>query len=133
MALPSSPNAGKMSDMILPKWWPLLLLLACCGISCASGKRIPPEQVFRGTCLLDFEQSDFTPEGDDPLRRWWLTGDVGEIASRIGVGNPASVTIRGRLSEPGHYGHMSAYERQLEVTEVLEVRPVEVEDVEDQR
>jgi hypothetical protein len=74
---------------------------------------------------LGFEQSDFTPEGS-PGERWWLSGNVGGLASRIAVlGTPALVTLKGHLSERGHFGHMLGYERDLRLTRVLEVQLME--------
>ncbi len=113
-----------------------LLVFAFCAISCTHGPRGPSDQTYRGTCLLDFERSDFTPEGDGAfdgdgnqisLKRWWLLGNLGEMTSKIGMGHPAFVVLQGQLSEPGGYGHLGAYERQLHVTKVLEIRQVEAQ------
>ena len=105
---------------------PSILLLLLTLASCSHDRRDPAE-VYRGTCLLGFEKSDFTPEGS-PLERWWLSGEVGELSSRIGtLDTPAVVTLEGRLSERGAFGHLGSYGRELRVTRVLEVRVVGAE------
>ena len=36
--------------------------------------------------------------------------------------NPVFLVVEGELSEPGRYGHMGAYHRELRVTTILELQ-----------
>lgn len=80
-----------------------------------------------------FETSAFYPCGSD--EQWWVTADSAAWArlhappARIDSAGyleaVAFVRLRGRVSPPGEYGHVGAYDRELRVSEVLEVRAPE--------
>lgn len=100
------------------------LLPAACGTR---------SDVFAGRYESGFETSAFHPCGSE--EQWWVTADsaawarLHEPPARVdSVGYleaVAFVRLRGRRSPPGEYGHVGAYDRELTVTEVLEVRPPE--------
>lgn len=74
-----------------------------------------------------FEQSDFYPaKGGGP---WWLTYD-GDLWSKLepfvqGSGRGLAAVVRfeviGEVSEPGRFGHLGAYERELVVERIVSV------------
>lgn len=90
-----------------------------------------------GHYVTGFETSEFVPCAPEHANeRWWLTGDsavytalqdaaYGAVpaAERKGRTGRTFVRLRGRITSPGRYGHMGAYEREIEVAEVLDVRP----------
>ncbi|MFI5119276.1 MAG: hypothetical protein ACHQM4_02635 [Thermoanaerobaculia bacterium] len=85
---------------------------------------------FDGHWTFGFEQSSFVACG--AAERWWLdTGKSTLPAQRkaaLGPNAPEGrgpilfIHVRGRLSPPGHYGHLGAYPRELEITEATDVR-----------
>ena len=78
-----------------------------------------------------FETQAFTAEGT--TQAWWVTfeSEAQGAMTAAKQKNPESppfgfrltVEFEGRLSEPGHYGHLGAYPRHLTVTRVLSVKP----------
>jgi hypothetical protein len=60
---------------------------------------------------------------DVGLERWWVVGDlrpleqilIAECNRPWGV---LRVDLRGRLSQPGEYGHLGVFRRELEVLDV---------------
>ena len=97
----------------------LLALAACASTAPAAPHR------YSGSWDFHFETSSFvTDEGEGP---YWLSGE-GEVWPQLTAPLQASggpwgqvhIVIEGELSEPGHYGHMGAYERELRVTRVIE-------------
>lgn len=102
----------------------LLLLMA----ACAANGLPPPRDEFRGTYSFGFEVSSFEPCSSG--EQWWVLSDedlhvayertVGEGAKYAYV--PVFVRLRGRIGPEGRYGHLGVYQRELTVTEVLEIR-----------
>lgn len=97
-----------------------LSLAACASAAPASGQR------FAGTWDWRFETSSFvTDDGQGP---WWLSADgptweqVAAPLTQSGRGpwGRVRLVVEGRLSAPGRYGHLGAYEREFRVTRVIE-------------
>jgi uncharacterized protein YceK len=87
------------------------------------------EGTYAGLYRFGFERSDFRLLG--ARERWWLTGDIGDLRRRMArpsvdkppeLRNPVFLVVEGDLSEPGHYGHMGAYRRELRVTNIVELQ-----------
>lgn len=107
-----------------------LLLVGLVTATAACGSRA---DLHAGRYESGFEASAFYPCGSD--EQWWLTADSASWArlhappARIDSGGyreaTAFVRVRGRVTGPGEFGHMGAYDRELTVTEVLEVRAPE--------
>jgi hypothetical protein len=100
-----------------------LLLLAAC--TTHSGT-----QRFTGTYALAFEMQSFTADGGD--ESWWATLEPqaqAELTAALPpnagprLGSRIRAEVEGRLSEPGHYGHLGAYPRHLTITRVLSAKP----------
>lgn len=116
-----------------PGWAYIVAVALCLGLSVYSLIDASEAVVYEGIYDLGFEDSTFKP-----CRRaeaWTIiTGDeeaVREFARRTFTvteqgNNPMYVRLRGRVSRKGRYdGLFTTYDRQLAVTEVLEVRPIE--------
>lgn len=70
-----------------------------------------------------FEVSSFSPCGSE--EKWWTNGsDLVERYIMLDVDEYEEVFVRlkGTRSELGEYGHLGEYDREFEVTEVLEIR-----------
>lgn len=90
----------------------------------ASGGEDDGGEVYAGHYSTGFEVSAFTECGSGEA--WWVRGtadlQVQAKAANDGAAyEPVFVRVRGTLSEPGTYGHLGAYPRELTVTEVIEV------------
>jgi hypothetical protein len=87
----------------------------------------PQEGVFAGYYRNGFEISDFRPAGTN--ERWWLSGG-GNPHSLLNCHrtNPCYLVVRGQLSGLGPRGHLDAYKRELRVTEVIEQRPLHLDE-----
>lgn len=103
----------------------LSLVVPGCGGGTAS-------RVFEGYYFTGFETSNFVPgeHCTSPEPTYWLVAErdsgLHEALERAGW-NPAAfqaffVRFEGELSEPGRYGHLGAYGREVSVRKVLEVR-----------
>lgn len=101
----------------------LLLLAACTSPA-------PGSQRFTGTYALAFEMQSFTADGDN--ESWWATLEPkaqAQLAAALPpnagprLGSRIRAEVEGRLSEPGHYGHLGAYPRHLTITRVLSAKP----------
>ena len=100
--------------------------------ACAGTSQTRNAMRYSGTWDFHFETSSFiTDDGRGP---WWLSADgEGEIWRRLTApleegGSPwgrVAIVIEGELSEPGRYGHLGAYERELRVTRVISARLIE--------
>ncbi|MEJ0060987.1 MAG: hypothetical protein WDM79_16020 [Terricaulis sp.] len=104
----------------------LALLLTTALSACAS--RAAGAQTYSGTWDWSFETSSFvTDEGRGP---WWLSAEGSSWDQLVAPlqrsgGGPwgrVHVTVEATISEPGHYGHLGAYEREIRVTRVIESR-----------
>lgn len=101
----------------------LSLGLAACVTAQPSGGA----QRFAGTWDFHFETSSFRSDaGEGP---YWLSagGDVwteltAPFAASGGPWGQLDIVVEGELSEPGEYGHLGAYERELRVTRVISSR-----------
>jgi hypothetical protein len=87
--------------------------------------------VSEGTWLRGFEWSRFSPDG---LRTdtWWLSTEnvaSSNVPPRKGTYTWLTTRVRvtGYLSQPGHYGHMSAWRREL-IAQSIELIGVEEPD-----
>lgn len=86
-----------------------------------------------GAVAFGFEVSAFHPCGSD--EQWWVVGDAAlvDLQTRyfdLGI-NPyelAFAELRGDRSRQGQYGHLNAYDREFEVTKVIEIRKLNEED-----
>ncbi|GAM99263.1 hypothetical protein U91I_02909 [alpha proteobacterium U9-1i] len=98
-------------------------LLAVSLAACASTSAAP--QRYSGVWDWHFETSSFrTDEGRGP---YWLSGE-GAVWDQLnaplqargqGPWGRLRIVVEGELSEPGRYGHLGAYERELRVTRVI--------------
>lgn len=112
-------------------------VLVTLGLGLVGCATVGPSAVSRFAGVWDwrFETSSFAPEpaSDGP---WWLfaDGDAWEQLSapitRSGGGpwGRAHLLVEGELSAPGAFGHLSAYRRELRVTQVIEARVIEAYD-----
>jgi hypothetical protein len=107
----------------------LLAILLC---SCALGMSPwrAQDHTYSGIVSLGFEMSAFSSDdGRGPY--WFAVGDDGEVwrqvsaplQERCGIDwGRVHLIAEGELSAPGEYGHLGAYERELRVFRVREVR-----------
>jgi hypothetical protein len=87
-----------------------------------------PETEFRGRYIHAFESSAFLACGGS--ENWWAAFEARHptLDSAIAVERAPEyrtdvyLEVRGRLSKPGHYGHLGASTRELTVQEIMEVR-----------
>ena len=83
-----------------------------------------------GLLTFGFEASSFLPCGHQEA--WWVMGreDLTQryAALELPPGRSAYARLRGERSDRGHYGHLDAYRYELEVTEVVELRPAQTAD-----
>jgi hypothetical protein len=107
------------------QWWRTVLLLLCVPllISCDDDP-VRPDIEVSGSFRLGFETSALDPCRWD--QSWWVT-NPGVFADRYEAiaafpGQAVFVSVVGVKSKPGRYGHLGAYVREFEVTEVREVR-----------
>jgi len=93
---------------------------------------------YAGVWQCSFETSAFTTTaGEGP---YWLVAE-GDVQRALTAplnggtaGTPSSgpwgrvaIVVEGRLSHRGHYGHLGAYARQLQVDRVIEARLLQAE------
>lgn len=84
--------------------------------------------VVRGRVSFGFEEAAFRPCRSD--EQWWLTGSDNDIVELQNKWNalglewytPGYAELEGTRSRKGEYGHLGAYQREFEVTDVKEVR-----------
>lgn len=103
----------------------MALLLSACSTSAE----------FEGLYISSFETSAFIPSGQgcpgDASESYWLSAAdpsfferYNALASQTGSplrGTVVRVRFIGRLSEPGSYGHLGAYPREITVEKLLEM------------
>jgi len=86
-------------------------------------------QRFAGLYALGFEMQAFTADGSNET--WWATLEPQAQAERKAAlpenaaprfGSRIRAEVEGTLSEPGHYGHLGAYPRQLTITRVISAK-----------
>jgi hypothetical protein len=102
------------------------LLVALATAGCTS-PTLDRSREYTGSYRSGFEASSFHPRG--VKERWWLTGSVPCHGLNVGPdvdGFPAAdwvhLSVRGTISEKGHYGHLGGYDRKLTVQRVLSCR-----------
>lgn len=110
----------------------LALLLAGLGIT-TNGCFLQDEifgkdrSVVSGRVSFGFEVASFQPCDSD--EQWWITGsnELYEAWTALDLAwyESGFAIVRGRRSEKGEYGHLGAYQREFEVKDVIEVRPLE--------
>ena len=102
--------------------------------------RAPEGLRFDGVYESGFEISAFTPCNGEGVRFWVAPGPLSpkldaDIKRRMEQGGVARgvlryrVTLVGLLSEPGRWGHLGMYARELTVTKVENFRAVSPEDL----
>ncbi len=105
-----------------------LVLALACG-ACSLLGEDAETGVFEGFYALGFEDSTFEPCARD--ERWWVAPVDEETARELNEryleayeqgGVRVFVRLRGVRSRKGSYGHLGSYERQLTVSQVLDVR-----------
>jgi hypothetical protein len=100
-----------------------LLILALATAGCAS----PPPVEFRGIYESGFEVLSFRPCGSS--ERWWVarSGPLGQRYADLVARpyQPVFAVVRGDTSALGRYGHMSSYDRELRITDVVSARRLE--------
>ena len=112
-----------------------LLCIGILALTACSTDEEPDQDIVEGHYRAGFEMSDFRPCGAEEWM-WTSSDDAGsrsDSAFAVLFENyyatvkdgykPAFVRLRGRASEPGSYGHLSIYEREFIVQDVLAVRP----------
>ncbi len=100
----------------------------------AADRLLAVEIEVQGMYFAGFEASLLTPSSKEfSGQRWWLQSNAdfnqryhalspkGDGGFRLG-GPEVVVRLRGRLTGPGHYGHLNSYSHEFDVTEVLEMR-----------
>jgi len=113
---------------------PLAFLVLALAVSARAERTAP--QVFEGAYLVGFEASQMRPGkvcGDRSIL-YWVEAEPGagfaEAFEKAGGRTPEGsrgevrayrVRFEGRLSEPGHYGHLGRFTRQLTVSRVVSV------------
>jgi putative lipoprotein len=84
----------------------------------------PP--TYAGTVAFGFEVEEFRPCGRD--ESWWVTSAPQDLRERYRAAagfdyKPVYVVVEGIVGPPGEYGHLGAYDHELEVTRLLEMDP----------
>lgn len=128
----------------LRPWIAAALLVSSCG----SGSKHsgPPSSStlngdpleFSGTYLSGFEASIFFQDGScgDAEAGLWLTSNdpsfgrrwtelFPEAESEWVTSSWVEIRFRGRLSPPGHYGHLNQWEREVEVEELIDMKRID--------
>ena len=82
----------------------------------------PKTGMFAGYFRHGWETSDFRPAGTK--ERWWLEGALTKLSGSCGISAPCYLVVRGNLSGLGRHGHLGDSNRELEVTEIIEQRPL---------
>ena len=103
----------------------VLLLVTGCG-----DDPIEPSSLVQGRYNLMFESSALDPCDID--QSWWVVNsdvlrDQYDAIAEF-PGQEVFLSVAGRMSAVGSYGHMGAYEREFRITEVNEIRPLEAGD-----
>jgi hypothetical protein len=101
---------------------PAAVLLAACSSAAPTTER------FTGLYADGFEMQAFTADGRG--ESWWVnleppareTINAVKGANAPPFGFRIRAVVEGRLSDPGHYGHLGAYPRQLTITRVLSAK-----------
>ena len=86
-----------------------------------------------GSITIGFETSSFKPKTGLNKESWWLDfeSDSTESIFFKSAGEPKKVShydfykltckVKGKISQPGHYGHLNNYKRKIIIESILEV------------
>ena len=91
--------------------------------ACAAQNTTPgPSTFYRGHYKHGFEVYEFTPCGGKEA--WSVEGDVGSLVKAVTSPSGRArgsvyAELRGRLSRPGHWGHLGQYRHEITVESVL--------------
>jgi hypothetical protein len=102
-----------------------LLLSAC---AAAETHEARETRLYGGVLSIGFEQVAFVADG--AAEPWWASfeaetwqGAVAPLQTRCAMPwGAVHLIVEGEVSEPGQYGHLGAYKRELRVTSVRESR-----------
>lgn len=112
----------------------LTLLLPILLSACATS---PTVRTYTGVYAEGLETMTFQPDGQD--QPWAVAGGDGVyvlqaaaplVPSTEGQPRPpfrVRATIRGELSNPGRYGHLGLFSREITITEVIEAAPADAD------
>lgn len=82
------------------------------------------DPIFRGEYFYNFENSYLTPDGKDEA--WCINSDMSKAMlpanSRGEQWGTSYVVVRGKLGPEGSFGGLGRCKRELEVTEIIEVK-----------
>lgn len=101
----------------------LTLVLALAG--CATLTDATASREYTGLYASGFEVEGFVPCGTE--ESWWVAGGeelrerYREVATR--PYEAVYVVVRGEVGPEGRYGHLGAYPREIEVSDLVEIRP----------
>ena len=100
------------------RWLATLLLVGGC-----TAPSTPPAR-YAGYYAMGFEEDAFYP--CEQSEGWWVT-EAPELRRRYSqlASEPYQrlyAVVRGKLSAPGHYGHLGRYTHELAIGEVIELR-----------
>lgn len=115
----------------------VILFLTVAGLAIVAAGCFVQDTVFgdddrdfvRARVAFGFEEAAIRPCNSD--EQWWIVGDKGsELQNRwyelhLQWYQHGYAEVRGERSEKGQYGHVGAYDREFDVTEVIEVRQLE--------
>lgn len=79
----------------------------------------PEPREWRGHYRAGWESAVFEPCGVGET--WWAWSGEKVLRHDTNGWGQAFVVVRGRVSEPGAYGHLDRYRRQIVITEVVRV------------
>ena len=93
-------------------------------ICAAQAPVMGPSKFYRGHYRHGFKVYEFTPCG---AKKPWSVSIEGDVASLVKavtssgglIGGLAYVELHGRLSPPGHWGHLNQYRHEITVDRVL--------------
>jgi hypothetical protein len=106
------------------RFWFVILLLSLPLLAGCEDDPSRPDVEVSGVLRLGFETSALDPCSSG--QSWWVTNSDILVDRYEAVadfpGQAVFVSVVGVKSKPGRYGHLGAYVREFEVTEVREVR-----------
>ena len=110
----------------------LIVAAVLATMSCGRDLPTPPSDLVEVTGIYSggFEASFLGPCGADET--WWVQPTSPFWDRYVELGLPAYgnafVRMTGRVSAPGHYGHMGLASREFAAAEVLEIRAATAQD-----
>lgn len=85
----------------------------------------PTPQTYRGRITIGFERSLFQPEGTNEF--YWAKGPLHTLPIERHdrtIDHFFDVEVEGVISEPGNYGHLGLYSREIRISKLLKTEPV---------